>query len=61
MHVAGSFTAHSSLCVSSIFFIFLHNLLLKLCLHSHVMPLIQSRVVCKIRSVTTKQLNMNTK
>lgn len=45
MHMAVSFTAHSILCVSYIFFLFLHNLLLKLGLYSHVMPLIQSRVV----------------
>lgn len=56
--MAVSFSAHSILCVFYIFFVFLHMLLLKVCLHSHVMPLIQPR---EVRSVINKQLNMNTK
>lgn len=45
VHMAVSFSAHSILCVFYIFFVFLHMLLLKVCLHSHVMPLIQPREV----------------
>lgn len=41
--MAVSFTAHNILWVFYIFFIFLLSLLLKMCLHSHVMPLIQSK------------------